>query len=137
MWKRSVLASFIALAGCSVSNDVPTAEKAISSFHSELNAGDFRKIYNNTDTDFKAATKEADFLKLLGLVHSKLGYFKTGKSLRWSDDVMTNGHRVALSYKASYQNGDADETFVYRLNNGNTALIGYRVNSNVFFLNQS
>jgi hypothetical protein len=122
------------LVGCTVSDDVPAAEQAIATFHSDLNAGNFEKIYNNSTTEFKSSTKKSDFVKLLSVAHSKLGAFVSGKAVEWLDNETTRGHLVEVRYKASYKNGGADERFIYRVSGGDLALIGYHLNSNALLL---
>lgn len=126
----SVLLSLVGLAGCSPGTDVPIAQRAIASFHSDLNAGSFEKIYANSDPELKSATNRDEFIKILGVVHSKLGPFTSGKMLNWNDNATTGGHYVTLNYQASYQKGSAEENFVYRLNGGGASLVGYHINSN-------
>ena len=129
-----MMAGLVALGGCSFGKDVPVAEKAVDAFHTQLNAGQFDAIYNEGGAALKAATTRADMVALLNAVHRKLGGFKSGKTQGWNDNVTTDGHTITLSYAASYQNGAADEQFVYRLTGGQAQLVGYHVNSNQLIL---
>lgn len=130
----AMLAGLVALGGCSAGKDVPIAEKATDAFHAQLNAGQLDAIYANGGADLKAATKQADMVALLGAVHRKLGAFKSGTIQGWNDSVTTDGHMITLNYDASYQNGAAAETFVYRMSGGKAQLVGYHVNSDQLIL---
>jgi Protein of unknown function (DUF3887) len=136
-----MLRQWVALIGCAVvaacspSADTKVAEDAISSFHADLNAGNFDTIYDRSASDMKAATSKDKFAKILNAVHSKLGLFKSGKSDGWNDNVTTGGHFVTISYQASYERGAAAENFVYRVEGPQAVLAGYHINSDALLLN--
>ena len=131
---RATLIACAILAGCSPSADTGAAENAISSFHSDLNAGNFDKIYDGASSELKAAATKEKFSQILNAVHSKLGTFKSGKSTGWNDNVTTSGHFVTISYEATYEKGAAAEDFVYRVIGDRAALVGYHVNSDALLL---
>ena len=126
--------TLLALAGCSASKDVPSAERAVASFHSDLNAGAFDAIYAASGTDLKAAATRERFVKVLAAVHRKLGLYKTGKTAGWNDNATLNGHFVTLNVQAGYERGAATEQFVFRVSGDRTLLAGYHVNSDAMLL---
>ena len=135
---RSHLLAFIAcaaLTGCSPSSDVPAAEDGIAAFHSDLNAGNFDRLYNGSGAELKAATSKEMFAKILNAVHSKLGLFRNGKSVGWNDNATTGGRYVTINYEAAYEKGSAQENFVYSIDGKQAALVGYHVNSEALLLN--
>jgi len=132
--RRMMIAAVLALGGCSFGKDVPVAEKAVDAFHAQLDAGQFDAIYTAASADLKARAKQADMVALLSAVHRKLGSFRSGKTQGWNDNIDTAGHMITLSYSATYQNGTADEQFVYRLDGGQARLAGYHVNSDQLIL---
>ena len=123
-----------ALASCSPGADTKAAENGISSFHSDLNAGNFDKIYDGTGPEFKAVSTKDKFTQILKVVHSKLGGFKNGKSVGWNDNVTTNGHFVTMNYDANYEKGPASENFVFRVSGSEATLVGYHVNADALLL---
>ena len=125
----------LALAGCSFGADVPVAEKAIAAFHTQLDAAQFGPIYAQSADEMKKDTTQAQLADFLAAVHRKLGPFKSGKSIGWNDNVNTGGHYVTINYQATYERGPATESFVYRIDDGKAALVGYHVNSNVLIMN--
>jgi hypothetical protein len=123
-----------ALTGCSPGVDTKVAETGISSFHADLNAGNFDKIYKYSASEFKAVTTKDKIDQFLGAVHRKLGKFREGKSIGWNDNVGTNGHFVTIDYEAKYEKGGATENFVFRVNGNDATLVGYHVNSDALLL---
>ena len=135
--RKALLGFFVllVLSACSAGKDVPVAETGVADFHQKLNNGDFDTIANEASADFKAATKQDDFIKLLSVVHRKLGNFQGGKSTGWNETVATGGTTVTLNYSAPYDNGTADENFVFRIEEGKAVLLGYHINSMALILN--
>lgn len=133
---RPLVALFtcVALAGCSAGSDVPAAEHGIVSFHADLNAGNFNKIYDGGGPELKSATSKERFLKILTAVHSRLGTYRSGKAVGWNDNLTTGGHFVSIRFQATYQKGSASEDFGYRMDGNRATLIGYHVNSDALLL---
>jgi len=114
---------------------VPAAENAIAAFHSELNVGDFNKVYDNGSAELKTATSRKKFCMILNAVHSKLGLFTNGRSTGWNDSATINGHYVTINFDADYQKGSATENFVFQITGSRAVLVGYHVNSDALLLN--
>jgi uncharacterized protein DUF3887 len=135
--RKALLGFFVlfVLSACSPGKDVPIAEAGVVDFHQKLNNGDFDTITNEASAEFKAATKQDDFIKLLSVIHRKLGNFQSSKSTGWNDTVATGGTTVTLNYSATYENGTADENFVFRITDGKAVLLGYHINSMALILN--
>ena len=129
------LIACLTLTGCSPSSDVPAAEHGIATFHSDLNAGNFQRIYEASDAQLKGDTSKEMFGKILNAVHTKLGRFKGGKSAGWNDNATTSGRFVTINYEAAYEKGTAQENFVYRITGNHAALVGYHINSAALLLN--
>ncbi|CUS43395.1 MAG: hypothetical protein V4610_03915 [Pseudomonadota bacterium] len=53
----------------------------------------------------------------------------------WNDQVNTGGHFISLNYATSYMRGEAIETFVYKIADGQAKLAGYNVNSDALIIN--
>jgi hypothetical protein len=126
---------FCALAGCSAGTDVPVAEKAVARFHTMLDAGQNAQIYQESASEMKSATTEAKLGALLAAVHRKLGTVKKAEQRGWNDQINTGGHFVTLNFATSYAQGDAAETFVYKIAGDKAQLVGYNINSNALIIN--
>jgi hypothetical protein len=79
----------------------------------------------------KSAISRQDFIKLLTGLNSKLGAFKSGKTLNWNVNVGTAGTYVTLNRDAQFERGPGTEEFVFRIEGDRAILAGYHVNSNV------
>jgi hypothetical protein len=132
MKKIKVLAvgfSIALLAGCSMSKDTALAQAQISLFHSELDAGSFEKIYLSSSPDLQKVSSERDFVKLLAVIHRKLGNVKTSTQLTWRVFSGTSGTFATVVNKSQFEQGAGDEQFVYRIDDGVAKLAGYHINS--------
>jgi opacity protein-like surface antigen len=117
------------LAGCSMGRDVSTADKAIDAFHGQLNAGRFDALYAASSPVMKKLANQAAFDEFLSTVRTKLGSFKSGKTLGWNDTINASGHLVTVNYSANYDRGTAQENFVFSVNGDQTSLVGYHIDS--------
>ena len=117
------------LTSCSFGADTKTAEIGVESFHRDLEAGRYEQIYADSDPQFKAATTTADWSKMLGAIHIKLGAYQNGKTVGWTENATTSGKFVTLNREANYITGPAQEQFVYRVEGGKVILYGYHINS--------
>ena len=68
-------------------------------------------------------------MKLLTAIHQKLGNVKTSTQLTWKVFSGTSGTFATIVNKSQYEQGAADEQFVYRIDNGVAKLAGYHINS--------
>jgi hypothetical protein len=117
------------LPACSVDGDLAAGDAAIAAFHSRLDRGAFAEIYNGASPEMKAVTNGPDLVRLLALVHTRLGAFKSGARVGWNDSRMASGHFLNLTYRAAYEKGPAMESFVLRLDGSGAALAGYHIDS--------
>lgn len=123
------------LQACSSAADTGKAEAAVAEFHTQLDQGQYADIYAQASDDFKKAATQADFAKLLGAVHRKLGAVKSSQKMNWRLNFGVGGETIALSYKTSFAGGDAQESFVYHMNGDRAELYGYNINSNALIVN--
>jgi len=135
MRRLGVAVLLCVLAGCSAGADVAVAEKAVARFHMMLDAGQNAQIYEESVSEMKNAASEDKLGALLAAVHRKLGTVKKAEQRGWNDQVNTGGHFVTLNYATSYAQGDAAETFVYKISGENAQLVGYNINSSALIIN--
>lgn len=89
-------------------------------------------MYNETSSDFKKVTTEADFIAYMSGVSRKLGQFKSGKESGWRTFTGLSGRQFVIAFDSTFEQGDAKETFTWRIQQGKAILLGYNINSNVF-----
>jgi opacity protein-like surface antigen len=123
------------LAACSATQDVNTAQEAISHFHEMLSAGQFEQIYALTDDSLKKTTTDRDMERILSTIERKLGAVKASESNGWNIGYTPSGTSITLRYQTQFEHGTGTETFRYRLGDGKALLVGYNVNSNDLFMN--
>jgi len=114
--------------------DTAIAEQAVPRFHEQLDAARFDAIYNESGDELKKASTQKDFVALLEAVHRKLGNTKSSGKTSWNVNYQTSGSFVTLGYKTSFDGGDAQEQFVYRLQDKAALLVGYHINSTALIL---
>ena len=129
------LALALLLGACSGGASTEAAEKGVVSFHRDMDAGKYVEIYDASASDMKSTISREDFAKLLDAFHSKLGPFKSGKTVSWNVNFGTGGNYVTLQREAQFGRGPGTEEFVFRVENDRAILAGYHVNSNLLIMN--
>lgn len=131
MHRHAILAVALGLVaqGCS-SFDTSAAEAEVAKFHAALGEARFADIYATAADELKAKASEQQFTELLDAVNRKLGKVKAAQRSGWKVNYSTSGNFVTLVYKTSYEQGEADEEFVYRMQKTEPRLAGYHINSN-------
>jgi hypothetical protein len=122
----------LASSGCSV--DTSPAEQAVPRFHSMLDAGNFAQIYDSCSEDLKSLSSQHDFVAFLAGVHRKLGASASSQRQGWRIDYRPTGTFVTLTYKTHFAEGEAQEQFVFRLQDNRALLAGYHIDSNALLL---
>ncbi len=117
------------LCSCSMSKDMTMAEQAVAQFHERLNNQQDDAIYDAADAAYKNAITRETNHGFLSRIRRKLGTIKTSSKTNFRLNIDTNGTFVNLAYKTECANGEADETFVWRVEGGHVTLVGYHVNS--------
>ena len=79
--------------------------------------------------DFKVASTEKGFVALLDAVHRKLGTVKTTEQAGWNVNSFNLQTNVVLNYKNKSAEGNAVESFNYRIDGDKAVLLGYNINS--------
>ena len=103
--------------------------KAIGGFHSELNAGNFDQIYEDSASDWKQASPKDDTIKLFTSIHNKLGGFISATQTGWHVNYGTAGTIVTIVDDSKFQKAQGVETFTYRVSGSTAQLVGYNINS--------
>ncbi|WP_132384902.1 DUF4019 domain-containing protein [Novosphingobium sp. PhB165] len=118
------------LAGCGMKESFADAGLEVAKFHRALDAGRSQEIWNNADPQFRSASQQAQFAKLIDAVHRKLGKVRTSKQVGWNANATTDGTFVTLTMQTAFEHGTGVEQFVYRKRDaGHMALVGYNIQS--------
>jgi hypothetical protein len=123
--------------GCSLvscgssSKNLQLAQDSVGLFHAQLDMEQYGSIYGAADDKFRNASTEADFVKLLRAIHTKLGAVRES-NLRTSGVAWFAGQgaTVTLVYDTKFMNGTGSEQFVWLIKDNQTTLYNYRIDSN-------
>jgi hypothetical protein len=126
----TLLLGFV-MASCGSSKNIQLAKDSVGMFHAQLDTEQYSTIYETADDKFHSAISEAEFVKLLQAVHSKLGTVKES-SLRNTGVAWFagQGYTVTLVYDTKFSDGDGSEQFVWHVKDNQPTLYGYHINSN-------
>ena len=123
-------AALLFLAGCSETiNGKPIAEAQIAIFHDQMNTDSFAEIYESTHKDFKSNTSKEITDKLFSAIRRKLGRVESSETINWNVSTHNTVTTVVLVSKTKFTDGEATETFTYRVDGEQASLIGYNINS--------
>jgi hypothetical protein len=117
------------LAGCSSSEELQEAERAVPRFRQMFEAGRFPQMYEQSAPELKRVTPRAEFIEFLTGVQRKLGTAKMAQRTGFNVRYGTDGTHVTLVYQSRFATGSGVETFVYRTSDSGAKLAGYHVNS--------
>ncbi|MBT0671258.1 DUF4019 domain-containing protein [Novosphingobium profundi] len=124
------------LAGCNIKQSFEKADAAIGTFHADLAAGSYDRIWMTADPDLRQSSSKADFEKLLQAVHDKLGAVKETKQTGWNTNATTGGTYLTAVMQTTFEKGTGTEQFTYRKGKDDTVtLVNYAIDSRDMMLN--
>jgi predicted negative regulator of RcsB-dependent stress response len=116
--------------GRSSSVALERAKAASEHFHEQFNQRDYVGIYSQASQEFQDAGSKDDMIQFFGKVHEKLGNFvSTDGPKNYAVTASTKGLFLTLMYASNFEQGEADEFFVWRVKTNSAQLIKYNVNS--------
>jgi len=119
-----------AVVGCSDTiSGKGVAEPEVARFHERLKSRDFAGLYAATGADFKAAVTEKKALALFEAIDRKLGTLRESNQVNWNVNTRNMITTVVLVYESKFEEGEATETFTFRVHDGKPELIGYNISS--------
>lgn len=124
-----VLALAATLGACGVSENIDDAAAEISTFHADLDAGNLEAIWADSGKELRESTPRREFLEFLGAIHEKLGSVKSSEQVGWNTNATLDGTFVTINMATTFENGAAQEQFIYRKDEAELKLIGYNINS--------
>jgi hypothetical protein len=121
---------WLLLSGCSETiNGKAIAEPEVARFHERLKARDFEGLYESTSSEFKAAAPKTQILALFEAIDRKLGALEETKQINWNVNTYNLVTTVVLVYSTKFQDGEATETFTFRIKGDVPELLGYNIAS--------
>ena len=129
------IAAVAMLAGCGLKEQFKDADRDVARFHAALDAGNYDGIWGMTGPTFRAATKRAEFQKVLEAVHRKLGKVRNSKQTGWNANAGTSGRTLVVTMATTFERGSGTETFTYAKDADQLMLAGYNIQSEEMMLN--
>ena len=130
MMKRMMLAlAATMLAACNPVAQAEGAREQVDLFHERLNAGNEKAIWTNAGAEFREATSQGDFARLLGTIHKSLGDAGETSQVGVRVNTNTQGTFTTLQMETTFERGKGFETFMFRGSGDSLKLIGYNINS--------
>lgn len=124
-----VVVSCLALSGCKVGKGSAAASVAVVDFHANYDAEKIEEIYSESHPGFKAAQSKEKVMKFIRTVRSKLGKVQSSKRVGFQVKSFNFKTNAVLTYKTTFENGEAVEVFTYRIADGEASLLGWNINS--------
>jgi len=141
LWKWSVAAAAVILVflmwrcGSALVQGRKLANAAVQHFHEQLNAEEYEGIYVDADDGFRAGQTHDELIKFLQAVHKKLGNAGDTTQSNIRVDSNTRGTFTTTSYKTTFANGAATESFTWVTSGGALKLYRYYIESNALITN--
>jgi hypothetical protein len=130
---RRLLAAFLAcllLASCRDTVEGKSlAEPQVAAFHEQLAAKRYEEIYSGAGEEFQKAAPKEKVTELFAAINRKLGKVKSTSTKTWNVRSMNLKTMVVLVMETEFEQGQATETFTFRVSDGKAVLLGYNINS--------
>jgi hypothetical protein len=138
LWKWSLIVAVVVLGyfmwqcGSGLRAGARLSDDAVRHFHAQLDSAAYSDILGESDEAFQTSDSNEELTKFLAGVHSKLGSSRGFRRLGLNVNAATNGTFISVSYQTTFDQGNAEETFVWKRVPEGLKLFRYNVNSNVF-----
>ncbi|MEH2326247.1 MAG: hypothetical protein V7K32_22340 [Nostoc sp.] len=115
------------------SNDLETkyqaAELAVKQFHSQLEQGKCKEIYEQANEAFKKASNYAEFLTFCHQLNIKIETIKSVQQLDYWWQLTNNDSEkyILIRYETKSSQSSIQETFVWLVKDSKPELMGYHV----------
>jgi hypothetical protein len=107
----------------------PSAERAVTKFHQQLDAEQYHDIYAAAPQGFRDGGPEDRCARFLQVVHHKLGEVRESNQTGFFFNINTEGTWIKLNYRTEFRNGMADEQFIWKVSGDQALLYRYDINS--------
>jgi len=139
-WKWLVVAIAILPAylmwqcGSGMSAGARLSDDAVRHFHSQLDSEAYADILGESDEAFRNSENRDEIIKFLTGVHSKLGLSRGFNRTKIFVNATISGTLITVTYKSTFDQGNAVEAFTWRKAPGGLKLVRYDINSNTFVI---
>jgi len=115
--------------GTSVYHNYRATRSAVEQFHQYLDGADYESIYKQTSAAFRSASPHEDEIRFFENVHRKMG--KCGATTATGFYINSRDGYVFVnqSFNTQFTQGQAQEAFVWLMDNGQPLLQMYRIDA--------
>jgi hypothetical protein len=103
------------------------SDDAVRHFHSQLDSEAYADIVRDSDEAFRNSANSDEIIKFLRSVHSKLGAARVVASTDVFVNASTSATIIRVTYKSTFDQGDAVETFTWKKAGGALRLVRYDI----------
>ena len=124
---KKLLAGLLFLVACHPVQDMSQVDSAVELFHQRLASGDDDTIYREAGPEYQRSIDLETNRRFLAQIRRTRGM--PGRASKTAYNVTSNGgiETVFEQYKVSYEKGDAEETFIWRMTDGKATLLGFTI----------
>ena len=126
-WTVTAAIAVVSVVGCSTGRD--EAKRGVAEFRARVSQHAYSDVYANADAGLREAVTQEKFVELMAAIERKLGTWQSAADPVWNFTRGTNGHFVKLTYQSQFTRGPVVEEFVWRIQNTQSTLLAYHVNS--------
>lgn len=117
------------LSACGLKEAYENSNAAVAQFHKGLDAEQYQALWQGSTPKMKQAMGEADFVKLMNAVHTKLGKVKASKQTGLNVNSTNGVTTVQAQMQTEFEKGKAQETFIFLQQDGRLLLQEYNIQS--------
>jgi hypothetical protein len=128
-------AGALLLAACNPMEELDDADKAITQFHRQLDQRDFDGIWRATHGDFQAGQPREAYDAFMEAVRDKLGEAESSERQGFNINTNNGVTFVTVNMLTRFEEGEANEVFVFRRDGERLKLVNYNVNSQALIVN--
>ncbi len=114
---------------CSFKQELSMTRSAVEGFHNRLEAQEDKQILTDATPEFRKSMNAETGGTLFARIRRKLGSPRVSKPISIRVNRMLTGTFIVAQFETSFDKGDAQENFTWRLQDGKPRLDAYSVNS--------
>jgi len=105
------------------------ASGGVGRFHHQMNVGDYDQIYDEATEEFRRSGTREDLKSLFEKIHDKMGSAGEPKAAGFHVNSRNGVVWVDQTFNTQFLNGQAQETFVWKIEQDKPFLHSYRIHS--------
>lgn len=125
----TVLLLALGLAACNPMENLEEATDQIDRFQTHFSFGEIDEMYKMVGREFRDTTSRDDFDEMVALISNRLGTVESTQRQSFNVNTTPMGTATVIVMQTDFEQGQGVETYTFRGNGQDMALIGWHVNS--------